>query len=259
MVGDVQPVGHFHTLESMLGEPCPRRVPSAAEEFAYSTGERLRLPAVQHVPVDLWTTLSHRRSHREFATLDLVALSALLWYTNRIIEQSPEVSALGRRAWEHRVTPSAGGRHPIDVWVCSPSGGWPSTRLARVSGHHRSIWLYDAQSHALLELVYKDYDAALALEALPAQALEGGRGLDLATVMWHVAQVGRTKAAYENPESLIWRDAGCLVAMTALVATGLGLACCPLGPTGEPFVSRVIGASPSQLRGVGGCIVGRLS
>ena len=40
-----------------------------------------------------------------------------------------------------------------------------------------------------------------------------------------------------------------------LVAEFLGINCCVLGITGEPFISKLVG-HPDRLAGVGGCILG---
>jgi hypothetical protein len=104
--------------------------------------------------------------------------------------------------------------------------------------------------HALRTLAVR----AEALSALRSSVLDlfpVGEG----TILWHAAQPGRTFARYEHGESLVWRDAGALVAMTALVAEGLGLNCCPIGITGEPYLSSAL-ETEGRVVGVGGTVVG---
>lgn len=74
-------------------------------------------------------------------------------------------------------------------------------------------------------------------------------------LLWFVAQFGRTLGRYVDGESLVWRDAGALLATVYLVCEALGLACCAIGPSGDPDMPQIVGAE-NELRGVGGCIVG---
>lgn len=68
--------------------------------------------------------------------------------------------------------------------------------------------------------------------------------------------VGRTLAKYRQGESLVWRDAGALVATIGFACNAIGIKCTPFGPTGEPFLSRLLGG-PGAPKGVGGCVIGR--
>jgi hypothetical protein len=77
-----------------------------------------------------------------------------------------------------------------------------------------------------------------------------------ARMLWFGAQFERTLSKYENGESLVWRDAGALLATLSLVAECLSLNCCAIGITGEPFVSGMFGKD-SNVVGVGGLLVGR--
>ncbi len=80
----------------------------------------------------------------------------------------------------------------------------------------------------------------------------GGKG---GVILWFAAQFARTRAFYEQADSLVWRDAGALVATVALLAETLDLACCPLGVTGEPLLSQVLGSDDAVV-GAGGCMIG---
>lgn len=75
-----------------------------------------------------------------------------------------------------------------------------------------------------------------------------------ATRLLLVAELGKTAAKYQHGESLIWRDAGALLAVMAVVAEALDCVLCPLGITGEPWASRL--APPGVLTGVGLVLVG---
>ncbi len=69
-----------------------------------------------------------------------------------------------------------------------------------------------------------------------------------------VANTNRAEAAYEGSESLVWRDAGCVMMTLHLVAEYLGLAFCPVGVLGTALV-RALG-EPSGWVAAGTCVVG---
>ena len=69
-----------------------------------------------------------------------------------------------------------------------------------------------------------------------------------------LAEPGKTSAKYQHGESLIWRDAGILLAVMALIAEALDYSFCPLGITGEPWADQL--ATSGVLMGVGLALVG---
>lgn len=219
----------------VLGEPHPRGTSLPCVEFAYCTDSAEYLP-LPHVPtLDFFAVLRARRTRRSFGPLSQAAMSILLWYTGKTLVSASTAAP----RWEHRVPPSAGGRHPLDIVVTR----WPDI--------DSPAFLYDPLAHAARKLRLSQPAAlqGLLLHADQVLALQNG------VVLWHVAQFQRTLSGYSGGESLVWRDAGALQATTCMVAEAIGLACCPLGMTGEPWVSRAL-ASGSAAVGVGGCVVG---
>lgn len=234
--------------------PRPRSTELPYVEFAYPCAEELvRLPLPDPPAVDCFDALRARRTSRTFAPMSVAALSTLLWFTARTLETESE-PRIHRPRWEHRVTPSAGGRHPVDILISRAGNQWPEHYSRRAAA--RELWLYDALEHTLRRITPRDNTAARRLNDLPAKLLAGASGVRDATVLWHAAQFARTHAAYEDADSLIWRDVGCLVGMTTVVAAALGLNCCPLGVTGEPHLSAAVGASAGEVVGAGGCVIG---
>jgi hypothetical protein len=73
------------------------------------------------------------------------------------------------------------------------------------------------------------------------------------TVFWFVADLARS-SRYSNPESLVWRDSGALLATIGFVAESLNLNCCGLGLHEIPILRRFLHLNESVI-GVGGCIV----
>ena len=217
-------------------EPVPRPRPIPYEEHRYATSGRRYLPVPEPPPAMFWDVVGSRRSRRAFGPLGEADLSAVLWHAAKTrLTRRDESGSL----WQSRPTPSAGGVHPIDILVIdgAPNGGRAS--------------LYRPVPHALDDLRIADRDGFEAFLESVDSVLRRDRG----TLLWFVAQFGRTASRYENPETLVWRDAGALLATIGLVSEALGLACCGVGATGEPLVSRALGGA-GDLYGAGGCIVG---
>jgi SagB-type dehydrogenase family enzyme len=115
----------------------------------------------------------------------------------------------------HRPTPSAGARHPIDVHLLAHD----------VEGLPGGAWRFDALT---CELVATSADHDATLERLGSIV---GRAAPPSALL-AVAHLDRTLSRYPDGLSLLWRDAGALLATLHLCATDLGLASCIVGATG---------------------------
>jgi len=95
-------------------------------------------------------------------------------------------------------------------------------------------FVYDALHHSLCRLDEADpvelADACAEIQAIVPDA----RG----ALVLLAGYGARTDSAYVHGKSLLWRDAGCLLAVLQLVAVWLGLGVCPIGALG----GRVVGA-----------------
>jgi nitroreductase len=69
-----------------------------------------------------------------------------------------------------------------------------------------------------------------------------------------IADMARPMVAYENSESLVWRDSGALLQTLALAAESYGLRFCPLGILGSEVVDGLPGTN--QLLAVGAAAIG---
>ena len=177
--------------------------------------------------------LATRRTVRDLDALGWEALGPWLHATHRV--QQTREAELGF-ALTRRPSPSAGAIHPIHLAIAEPG----ADRWAR----------YDAFSH---ELVHFESNVS------PAEVHEAMQPLVetcSATLVLLVAEIGKTAAKYEDYASLIWRDAGALLATMGLSAHGQGLGFCPLGATGSPWAERLL--EQRGLAGVGAAFVGRL-
>lgn len=220
----------WHNLDS----PTPRNRELPFEEFVYPIVSTTYLKIPTNVAnIDFFSVLGSRKSRRQFGPLQTSKLESLLWFSSRTIEKSPPNQA----RWEHRASPSAGGRHPIDVFVINR----PSAR--------NTLSLYDPVSHALAELAIP----GTGLDAIVAR-IDNVLPIGKANVILFGAQYRRTLSKYQNAESLVWRDAGVLLATFSLVAEALSLNCCAFGITGEPDLSRLL--KTNLVFGAGGMLVG---
>jgi SagB-type dehydrogenase family enzyme len=176
--------------------------------------------------------LDRRCTIRELKPITLERFGALLWHAARTREKHGGV-------WEHRAAPSAGGLHPIELVI--------------VGNGDEQAFRYDPTRHVLERLANID---ATSLQAACADLRTVVPTANGALILF-AADLGRTAASYENAESLVWRDAGCLIAMLQIVGAWLELGCCPLGVLGCNLL-QTIGAG-SQLIAAGVAIVGELS
>ncbi len=111
---------------------------------------------------------------------------------------------------------------------------------------------YDATTHAIEILGNVDaapFEAGMA--RLHAAATEA-----TGTYLVLLAAVDLVDAAYEHAESLVWRDAGALLATLQLVATAMNLGFCQLGLLGHDIATSI--QTTSTLRAVGTAVFGEL-
>lgn len=214
-------------------DPAPRSVPNPYTTIEWEIRERRSLAVSNgEALASMALAIDARHSERTFAPVPEVLLAALLWHTARTKESAP--SPLGFQI-EHRPTPSAGAIHPVHLIIqLADEGGWVR---------------YNPQEHSL-DLLTKDANLLQPLVDHSEQVVPRGGG----HLILFVAEPGRTAAKYENPESLIWRDAGILQGSLALVAAALGLNYCLLGITGNPWVAQL--SDQGKLQGVGVAILG---
>jgi hypothetical protein len=157
-------------------------------------------------------------------------IEALLWHSARTISSG----GVGRAGIEieRRAAPSAGGLHCIQVvcQMCAEDGS-PRLYLAR---------------HGFAVLHHRAGSAARNLAEV-ARLLPRVAGCTLRLV----ADMDKAAAAYSNPESLVWRDSGALVATMGLVAECLGLSANVLGMAGGAYIQS-IGFPGRRFLAVGG-------
>lgn len=111
--------------------------------------------------------------------------------------------------------------------------------------------LYEPSGHRFHAL---DVDAR-GVGARNAAAVAAVAGAHRGCTIRFIADLAKVSAAYRAPESLVLRDAGCLLAIHCLCAEWLGLTACPLGFLGQDLVGA-LGFPTDRFLGVGGVQIG---
>jgi hypothetical protein len=130
----------------------------------------------------------------------------------RLRERRPGRFGIGR---ESRSAPSAGGLHPIKLLVLPLEGS--------------VVGMYDDHRHALAPI-------NLSAVALNRTSIAGILAVSAGTTIQFAADAELVGACYDNPDSLIWRDAGALAATMCLIARALDFVATPVGRIGDAIV-----------------------
>lgn len=217
-----------------LGNPVPKEQPDPWQPMPWPQGDQLLLDTLTPTAacaVEIEQFLRTRRTERTMGPISDAQLGT--WLDLGCRAQLIEGSIYGFDI-SLRAAPSAGAIHPIHLVLATPgSSSWRR---------------YDGVDHTLIDvpggLDACDVHRAMQI-VLPAPH---------ATLILFAAEVGKTAAKYDHPASLVWRDAGALLAVMGLAAHAHALAFCPLGVTGEPWVGRLL--EQQGLFGVGAAFVG---
>lgn len=121
-----------------------------------------------------------------------------------------------------RTAPSAGALHPISVVIVRP--GPPALPL-RVDPASPGFQALSVVNRTAMCNQMRHLNAVV----------PSGQP----TYIVLLGDIRLVEAAYVNPNSLLWRDAGALLATLHLCAANLGLGFCPLGLLGESFKSAI--------------------
>ena len=192
-------------------------------------------PILPPPPTNFIDVIEARRSTREMTHAPLREIVNVVGFATR-----PRfVLANDALKRTRRLTPSAGALHPLDIVLADWRG---APRLMR----------YDSLSHHLELLITSDSNNQLAKFAnATEELLPDAQG----TALILLGDVARIDAAYEDWDTLLWRDAGALLQTLFMVATAFRLAFCPLGILGHEVV-RVLGLAP-RVTPVGVAMIGR--
>lgn len=183
--------------------------------------------------MDFFAVLEKRHSRSPRNPLNFQQLSDLLWFAASYREIG--VDNLGR-SWASRAAPSAGGIHEIEIIIDDDESG-----PAR----------YDPLHHRLEFLQIDTIDDWQRCK----NEIRGVLPQCKATMFMLLGDVEAIAARYENPESLMLRDAGVLTMTLHLTAEALGLHSTPIGFRGEALLS-LLGVPASRFVACGVFAVG---
>jgi SagB-type dehydrogenase family enzyme len=195
-------------LRSYMGESAQ---PNFFKSLSGRHSSRTRpLPKVASANSSFINVLLHRRTHREFspAPLDLERLAALLQYTWGV---TGFINNWLLGALPLKTSPSAGARHPCEVYVLA----------LRISGLPKGLYHYGADRH-VLERISTQVSREKASEYCAGQTwTEEAAALFLTTAIFPRSM---WKYRYSRAYRAVLADAAHLCQTFCLVATYLGLA-----------------------------------
>lgn len=178
-------------------DPSPRLTPSIPKEFQWPTTQRYKCPTIS-LPrrQSFLQVVENRRSIRNFGKISIRELANYIAFS-----VSPRLVGIGPRENQSlRLSLSAGALHPVDV-VLVPRGA-------------RRIMRYNPKENQLdsLKIVNGDYLCRFLKKS--AEVLPDTQGSFIVLV----GDLRKVSNLYENPSSLLWRDAGALLQTLALTA-----------------------------------------
>ncbi|HXM58267.1 MAG TPA: SagB/ThcOx family dehydrogenase [Candidatus Dormibacteraeota bacterium] len=207
------------------------RMPPPSKPREADSAPPIPLPRARRMnQARLASVLRHRRSHREFAAGD-VALARLgeLLTTAAGVHRAVPMAGVSYRAHA-----SAGGRHPLEIYVGA----------LHVPDLDRGVYRFDPFDGCL----HRTRADPRRLDRLPDElgsAMNSELPVEPAAVLLITAVFGRTMWKYEDIGlSLIYKDTGALLQTLHLVAQALGLAGCAVHLRGEAEIAAWLGLDP---------------
>lgn len=206
------------------------------EPFVYPSLEKIILQRVTSSKrqLDFLDVLRERRSVKQLGGCTIEKLSEILFHSVKpytICKDDYDMTVY------RSASPSAGGRHPIDILVGLPEK------------EGRRLYLYEPLSHSLLRL-----DIPIELQCEFFDDVNQSLLLGDSVLIWFSIQYMRTASKYTDYESLVWRDAGAQLCCLQQVAKYVGLDSCPIGYLAEDTYNRMFHCD-SLISG-GGMIIG---
>ena len=205
-------------MATLTNEPEPRKPALSWTLSMPTSGARVALSRPGDRPKrSFFDVLRSRRSKLGNRAPTEGEISCLIWHSMLLRERRGASDCF--LDWESRASPSAGGLHPIQALLLPIDGGTP-------------VGFYDPLRHEIITL-QNDPAPLIRANEYSVEKLCGARS---GTTIQFVADWAKVQAAYMSGESLLWRDAGALVAIISLVAEACSLAATPLGRMGTELL-----------------------
>lgn len=211
--------------------------PIPFEPYLYSETEEIKLSKVgtDLLRNNFLEVFSTRRSVKRLGECSLEELSQVLYYAVKpyCIGKDDYGVTVYRSA-----SPSAGGRHPIDVLV------------GRKEGKYRQLYLYQPLCHSLFRLAIDEKARKDFFEDVETTLPFGE-----STLLWFSLQFMRTASKYTDYMSLAWRDVGAQLCCLQQAAKYVGMDSCPIGYLAEETFGKLF--DTDKLVSGGGLLIGQ--
>lgn len=220
-----------------MNNPTPKKEHDIFIPFNYPIINKIKLiKEFNNQSIDFLNVLYSRRSVKPSSSLPINKLSELLFHSLNIHSLSiNEKNYITTK----RTTPSAGGRHPVDLMI-----------LQNVPQYNKmKLNYYNPIDHSLNELKISNKYLISFIEEVNENI-----NLNDSTLIWFVIQKNKTGSKYLNPESLYWKDTGALLYCLQLVSTYLGIKSCPIGSLASNSFHKLF--NNNEIISGGGLIVG---
>lgn len=220
-----------------IDEPAPGTGPGRWTDFAPAILGTETLPTPTRPPERPFTEVLRARRSRLGAAVSWGRVADLLWYANGATGEA----TVGRAGLPvaRRPAPSPGGLHAIHAVCINEAGDLPR--------------VYEPASHCFHALKVDAREIGMRNAAAVTAVAGAHRGCTIR----FIADLAKASAAYRAPESLLLREAGCLLTIHCLCAEWLGLTACPLGFLGHDLVGS-LGFPTDRFLAVGGVQVGEV-
>jgi SagB-type dehydrogenase family enzyme len=205
-----------------------RRTPQPPQFKNTRGGELISLPAHDSYEDSFFQTLHARRTRRDFSSSPALLESvATLLQTTWGVQGYVESKYLG--SLPLKTSPSAGARHPIEVYVMA----------LRVKGLARGLYHYDPRAHTLERIS----SGATARQARAYCADQPRPAAGAAALFIMTAVFARTLWKYRHPRAyrVVLLDAGHLGQTFCLTATRLGLGAFCTAALNDTLIERDLG------------------
>ena len=220
-----------------ISEPKPILKPVEVRAATWPVLSRVALPVFDPLPQDFSAVIESRRSRRCLKTARFRDIISVVSFALR--PRYENVSGLARQY--RSPTMSAGALRSVEALIVDWRGALRVFRFC-LSGH----------TLEKLEVINKQAAGKFVghfEKVLPAAG---------ATAIVLVGDVARISSFYENPESLLFRDAGALLQSLAVSSTAFDIGFCPMGILGGELLDA-LGMKVEEVTPVGVAAIGAIS